>query len=231
MKTFRTLLPALACLVAAAMATVSHAASTDIAQVPLVTSAPNAVQPNLMFILDDSGSMDSDYLPDWANDSRCRNSGATSTNSGTFNRNCTNEPPFRSRDFNGAYYNPAITYLPPLRSDATSWPSQTSANTVGWTNVKNDAYNVQSTGSTDLVNSFPDVAWCNELDNADCLRNGNYVLPGTVDGKNYTVRSTPAATGSGFIAIGAPDAATTEARTFGPHYYLCLLYTSPSPRD
>ncbi len=220
MKTFRTLLPALACIVAAAMATVSHAASTDIAQVPLVTSAPNAVQPNLMFILDDSGSMGSDYLPDWSNDSICRNSGAAFTNSGTFNRNCTNEPPFRSRDFNGAYYNPAITYLPPLRSDATSWPSQTSANTVGWTNVKNDAYNVQSTGSTDLVNSYPDVAWCNELDNTDCLRNGNYVLPGTVGGKNYTVRATPSASGSGFIAIGAPDAATTEARTFGPHYYL-----------
>ena len=220
MKTFRTLLPALACLVAAALATVAHAASTDIAQVPLVTSAPNAVQPNLMFILDDSGSMSSDYLPDWANDNRCRDSGATPVNSGTFGRNCTNEPPFRSRDFNGAYYNPAITYLPPLRSDATSWPSQTSANTTGWTNVKNDAYNVQDTGSTDLVGSYPDVAWCNVLDSTDCLRNGNYVLPGTVGGKSYTVRSTPSASGSGFIAIGAPDAATTEARSFGPHYYL-----------
>jgi type IV pilus assembly protein PilY1 len=220
MKTFRTLLPALACFAAAALATVSHAASTDIAQVPLVTSAPNAVQPNLMFILDDSGSMDSDYLPDWANDSICRNSGATSTNSGTFNRNCTNEPPYRSRDFNGVYYNPAITYTPPLRSDGTAWPSQTSANTTGWTNVKNDAYNVQSTANTNLLSDYPDVAWCTDTTATNCLRNGNYVLPGTVGGVAYTTRVATTASGSGSIAVGAPDAATTETRSFGPHYYL-----------
>ncbi|MED5622212.1 pilus assembly protein [Ideonella sp. BN130291] len=43
------------------------AASTDIAQVPLVTSSTAAVKPNLLFVLDDSGSMGNDYLPDEAN--------------------------------------------------------------------------------------------------------------------------------------------------------------------
>ena len=41
--------------------------TTDLASVPLVTSSASAVGPNLMMLLDDSGSMDWDYLPDWAN--------------------------------------------------------------------------------------------------------------------------------------------------------------------
>ena len=77
MKTQPKLWSLLPCLLAAALASVSHAATTDIAQVPLVTSAPNAVLPNLMFVLDDSGSMNWDFLPDYVDDSRCRSGGAT----------------------------------------------------------------------------------------------------------------------------------------------------------
>ena len=36
----------------------AYAASTDISTSPLVTSPQSSVLPNLMFILDDSGSMD-----------------------------------------------------------------------------------------------------------------------------------------------------------------------------
>ena len=207
-------------LAAAAMATVSHAAPTDVAQVPLTTSAPNAVLPNLMFILDDSGSMDSDFLPDWVDDSLCRSSGAVYNNSGGFGRGCGNEPPFRSSAFNSAYYNPAIRYQPPLYANGTSWPTQNAVNTGGWTSVKNDAYNVQSTASTNLLTGYSDVEYCTDNTFTDCLRNGNYVLPGTVGGKNYTTRRATTATGIGAIAIGAPDNATTQTRTFGPHYYV-----------
>jgi type IV pilus assembly protein PilY1 len=38
--------------------------TTDISSTPMVTTAPNAVKPNVMFILDDSGSMGNDYMPD-----------------------------------------------------------------------------------------------------------------------------------------------------------------------
>lgn len=220
MKNQRTLKAVLPLVLAATLATWSHAATTDIAQVPLVTSASNAVLPNLMFVLDDSGSMNSDYLPDYANDSICRSSGATPTYSGNFGRNCTNEPPFRSPGFNGVYYNPRISYTPPLYANGTSWPTQNAANTGGWTSVKNDAYGVQSTSSTNLLTGFPDVEYCTDTNYTDCLRNGNYVLPGTVGGKNYTTRRNTTASGTGNIAVGAPDNATTEARTFGPHYYV-----------
>ena len=63
-----------------------HAANTDIATAPLYTSAPSTVLPNLMFVIDDSGSMDWDYMPDYVNEGFCRASGAvstTTTNSGT----------------------------------------------------------------------------------------------------------------------------------------------------
>jgi type IV pilus assembly protein PilY1 len=40
---------------------------TDVAQTPLITTNANPVAPNIMFILDDSGSMGSAYMPDDAN--------------------------------------------------------------------------------------------------------------------------------------------------------------------
>lgn len=45
----------------------AFSATTDIAQVPLTTSSSSAVKPNIMFILDDSGSMGNAYMPDDAN--------------------------------------------------------------------------------------------------------------------------------------------------------------------
>ena len=41
---------------------------TDLATAPLETSSPALVKPNIMFILDDSGSMDNAYMPDFVND-------------------------------------------------------------------------------------------------------------------------------------------------------------------
>lgn len=227
MKHLRSIRPLVPLILAATLAGASHAANTDIASVPLVTSAPNAVLPNLMFVLDDSGSMAWDFLPDLVDDSRCRSSGATGTNSGNWGLACQNEPPYRSSSYNGVYYNPAVTYLPPLYANGTSWPAQTSANTAGWTSVRNDAYGVQSAGSTNLITGYPDVRYCTDATLTDCLRNGNYVLPGTVNGKNYTTRDpNVTATGTGSLAVGTPDGnpnsagVTTVPVSFGPHYYV-----------
>lgn len=136
-----------------------HSAVTDIASAPVITSSNNAtpVPPNLMFVLDDSGSMDWDFLPDWTNDSYCkRSSGAVDTgssssrccrnrSSGTdscmygqyFANTNTNDPvrrmdlPMTNSDFNFAYYNPAIRYQPPKNADGTSRTSMTCTNTGG----------------------------------------------------------------------------------------------------
>ncbi len=202
----------------------ARAAATDIASSPLVTSAPSAVLPNLMFVLDDSGSMGYDHLPDWVvTETLCRSTGATAASSGSFvaasGAGCGAHPTFMSSDINGVYYNPAITYLPPVTSAGASYASMTSANTAAWTTVKNDYYGVQDAGSTNLVSAFPDIEWCTSNSYTDCLRNGNYVLPGTVNGKTYTTRRTTTASGSGLMAVGSPEAATTQARAWGPHHY------------
>ncbi|HJV52622.1 MAG TPA: hypothetical protein VJ652_14240, partial [Noviherbaspirillum sp.] len=183
-------------------------ASVSLATTPLATATNTTVLPNLMFIIDSSGSMNWNYLPDWVDDKLCKST------SGTYDAACSNQPPFQSPDFNGIYYNPDINYVPAMNADGTSKPSQTT-----WTAVKNDAYGIQSTGSTNLVSGYVDVEWCTDSSYSDCLRNDNYLLPGVVDGKNYNQKHTTTSSGSGYVATGTPDLTVTAARTWGPHYY------------
>ena len=89
----------LVCLLSAPLA---RAAVTDIAQVPLVTSASATVKPNVMFILDDSGSMASDYMPDDANWN-------ATTRYGRLASQC-----------NGLAYNPSVTYTLPVDQSGAS---------------------------------------------------------------------------------------------------------------
>lgn len=91
------------------------AALTDIADAPLSTSSTTAVKPNLLYVLDDSGSMGADSLPDHA--------GSPWT-------------AYRSAAFNGLAYNPAVTYRPAVNADGTSRGAQGSP----WTAVVNDSY-------------------------------------------------------------------------------------------
>ena len=224
----------------------AHAANTDIASAPLVTSSSTAVLPNLMFVLDDSGSMDWDFLPDWANDGYCKKASDTSSFTGYCCRDNSStdgngrgstscwtgsasfgawrgHPPFLNADFNMVYYNPAITYSPPKDADGTPRNSMTAANSSNWAAVKNDAYNIQNTGSINLTTQFPDTEWCTSNAYTDCLRNDNYILPGTVSGKNYTVFRYTVAAGSGQAATGSYASPTVSAsRSWGPHYYAII---------
>lgn len=123
----------------------AHAAITDISTSPLVSSASTSVLPNIMFVLDDSGSMDWAYMPDWAN--------------------VSNQALSKNSDFNGVAYNPAITYTPPTTYnadgtiDTTTYPSQTgqsaatgasTATKPNWRAVKDDGFGVQSTSTSNL---------------------------------------------------------------------------------
>jgi len=234
-------------------------ATVDISSTPLSSSTASVVKPNLMFIMDDSGSMDWDFMPDWSVGGFCRATGATSTNSGTFTRTCCHNaafsgvsstacyqnagrrmhPPLMASAFNGVAYNPAVRYRPPANADGSSRPSMTSAHTIDWTVVPTDAFGVQSltahtAANVSLVSEYPDMEWCTSTAHTNCLRNGNYVLPGTVGGLAYTTMRAAFATGSGLIAIGAPDNATTQLRNFGPHYFRMIAgewCTSDNLRD
>lgn len=228
------------------LSSAAQAGVTDISSTPLVVASPNAVQPNLMFVLDDSGSMGFDFMPDHvngdgsSNPQLCRSSGALPANSGEFTNTCCHNgdsgeacwrdappfgsrrghPPFLSASFNSMAYNPAIRYTPPMGANGVSWASMTSANTSGWTSVANDGFGIQNSYNINLLTQFPDTEWCTDTSYSDCLRNGNYVLPGTVNNKSYTVFNATTASGNGYKATGAPDNAGTTAQTWGPHYYL-----------
>ena len=108
------------------------AASTDLATAPLETSTATLVKPNILFVLDDSGSMAYAYLPDWAG-----------------NYSASSYPQlYRNSRFNGIYYDPAVTYTPPVTYSGSSYTSYTS-----WTAVPVDAYGVESTSTVNLTTS------------------------------------------------------------------------------
>ncbi|MEI6601704.1 MAG: hypothetical protein WCN21_14575, partial [Comamonadaceae bacterium] len=120
-----------------------HAGITDISSVPLGTFAkPSAdeVRPNIMFVLDNSGSMDWTHMPDNSADG-----GSTVPFTYGFYG-------YRSSQCNGVFYNPATTYTPPVYADHTTAVPHYYPNasfTAAWV----DGYNTGS-GTTNLSTSF-----------------------------------------------------------------------------
>jgi type IV pilus assembly protein PilY1 len=170
---------ALRVLVAAAVLgapTAALAAATDLATVPLQTSVTSKVRPNLLYTLDDSGSMAWDYLPDYVDDSgnsgssnpgHCRSGNPGSSPSLT---NCrVGSAPYHSGQFNGIYYNPQITYKVPLKWDGTPYSAQDRTFTNDWKSVQTDPYTDPS-DKFNVAQNTPDVLYCNN--NNVCKRNG-----------------------------------------------------------
>ncbi|QOY96700.1 PQQ-binding-like beta-propeller repeat protein [Massilia sp. UMI-21] len=159
----------------------AQAEPTAIAQLPLLNiTGSGTVKPNLMLLYDNSGSMSSNFTPDYVDDSgTCR---ARATLAGG-TRGCRiGDPPFASPDFNRQYYDPRVSYAPPVRADGSSYPSMNAAATANWTQVGTDGFNVNNTDmrgagatSTNLATGFPDLRWCND---SDCGYNRNgYSFP------------------------------------------------------
>ena len=94
-----------------------HAAVTDIAPAPMAQASTAVVKPNLMFILDDSGKHE--HAITCRTRSRVITAG-TETWMATLNNCEFADPSFNSAQFNTIYYNPTITYTPPVKYDGTS---------------------------------------------------------------------------------------------------------------
>lgn len=86
-----------------------RAALVDVSNVPLNASL-SQVKPNIMFILDDSGSMGFSYMPDEVG--VYDGDGVIGDNYG-----------YRSPFCNGLAFNPDLPYAPPVRADGTSYPN------------------------------------------------------------------------------------------------------------
>ncbi|MES2771533.1 MAG: PilC/PilY family type IV pilus protein [Pseudomonadota bacterium] len=179
-------------------ASLSLAAPTDLSDMPLANiNAAITVKPNIMFILDDSGSTDWEFSPDFVQDeAHCKLAADGSGRSSATNRqSCLlGDPPFMSADFNKQYYNPAVRYAPPVDYDgsnrANQFKSNTAANTSGWTVVRTDGFNVQNKNQLDinatsinLTTQYPERVFCDAQsaatnDSDHCKTNANgYVYP------------------------------------------------------
>jgi type IV pilus assembly protein PilY1 len=95
-----------------------HVHAADIANVPLSTQSSVAVRANMMFIMDDSLSMSWGYLPDSV---------------GNYSNLC-----FGFHGVNGVFYNPAVTYSPPLNADGTSFSN------ASFTAARVDGFDINS---------------------------------------------------------------------------------------
>lgn len=104
----------------------SIAATVAVDQQPLTLQPP--IPPNITLMLDDSGSMYWDYMPDW---------GYMTATDGTGNP--TNDQ-VRNPAINGTYYNPNVTYVPPPKADSTAAAPDTYPNSPGLTSAYFDGF-------------------------------------------------------------------------------------------
>ena len=209
-----------AAFVAAGMAGVvvsALPAGVTISNEPLAQPA-TAVKPNIMFTLDDSGSMGWDFTPDYVNDSQSGSATASCFSPGDGNSGLISgtpaacvfgDPPYMSPDFNTQYYNPEIYYRPAVNYGSPSYDgrdmaSQNSANTSAWTAVKSNPY--QSTSTVNLATGYADRVWCTSqsdsaTDTALCKTNTSY---------SYPTLSFP---------YGQNTSSSTKYKTGAPYYY------------
>lgn len=88
-------------------------------------AAGGGVDPNLMFLLDDSGSMTYGFMPDGLLGSRYVGSCSSTVVYGSdelCSVNVGSRPYLLSSTYNKMYYDPDVTYSPPLKADGSSYP-------------------------------------------------------------------------------------------------------------
>jgi type IV pilus assembly protein PilY1 len=112
-----------------------QAAQTDLADNPLASSSSTQVKPNILFTLDDSGSMDWEYMPDDVGSYR-------------------NTVGFRNNQCNLVYYNPAITYIVPKTSTGGAVNAATPASFTAAYNDGFYSYDGGGSSTTNLSSSF-----------------------------------------------------------------------------
>ena len=122
----------LATLCSVVLGQMALAGDVSLASAPMVSGLSKVVPPNLYFILDDSGSMANEYMPD------TMSVYAPDPQHGTLGSRC-----HRNYGANKIYYNPAITYTAPLTADGSSYSNAT------FTAAYKDGYKT-SDGTTDL---------------------------------------------------------------------------------
>ncbi|ATA57411.1 pilus assembly protein PilY [Variovorax boronicumulans] len=176
-------------LLLGSFAPVIEAAPTDLSNQPLATLPAVQAKPNLLFVLDDSGSMDSDYMPDEM---------SNGSGNGRYG--------YRSAQCNGVAYDPLMTYAPPLNADGTSYPNAV------FTAARVDGYDTSS-GTTNLNNRYyytysgtqPKMGWV-------------YTSSGAVRNTFYNECRTSTDSSSGVFTLVTVTSASNDAQNYANWY-------------
>ena len=89
-------------------------AQTPLADIPIASKV--SAKPNIVYTLDDSGSMQFGYLPDWVLGPYCR-SGISTAPCSAGGVNTFTSPPYYASSFNHLMYDPNVNYQPPVKYD------------------------------------------------------------------------------------------------------------------
>ena len=154
-------------------------AQVAISQLPLASAGGNNIVPNLLFTLDNSGSMDWQFVPDYVDPQTVIN--VTTVNSSpnnpcmstnTLSTICVEgDPPYSAGGefaMNGVGYDPNFTYLAGVDSNGLPHVNPPSG-TLTTTATPKDAYTA-SKGTIDVTTAIQDRKYCNT--NGVCMRNG-----------------------------------------------------------
>jgi Tfp pilus tip-associated adhesin PilY1 len=115
----------------AVFAPLTHAAQADIATTPLASTRSAQVKPNIMLLMDTSGSMAFTHMPDEVEVQ------TKPTSVG-----------YKSWQCNSLYFKPSGTYTPPPKGDGSFFPN------AAFTSARYDAFDTGSTVVTDLSSKF-----------------------------------------------------------------------------
>ena len=212
----------LVALLIAAPSAVLFAGQRDLSDAPLANvSGTTPIAPNIMFLMDDSGSMAWDFTPDHVDNSSTSLTPKYSAVLG--------DPPYMAAQFNKQYYNPNVRYTPPVgydgsaTQDTLTFPAQNRANTTNWTSVRTDGFNKQNkdqrgntTTTFNIAASYPDRVYC--TDSGDAVT--STTLCKTNDpGFLYADGHSNLATGN--FSVGK-DGSNVKYRLGSPYYYNIL---------
>ncbi len=128
----------------------------DLATMPLQTSGSSDVKPNLMFVLDNSGSMGFNYTPDWADEDI---EGRTYyNNNGRLTPYASVDWLFSNSGFNTQFYDPEVNYTTPLNYLGVSLTNKTSYS--GFSEVVTTYYGNITRGSSAYYFAFVPGEFC-----------------------------------------------------------------------
>lgn len=166
-----------------------------------------AVPPNIVLMLDDSGSMTWNFMPDI-----CFLNGVT-CKSGTIS---INNDALIDASNNGVYYNPTVVYTPPPQADGTSYPTYTDM-----TNAPFDAFGVVTTNTVNLY------TYGGGYDNSETYNSGLSTGNSQID-YNVTVAGTPTTTV--YSSVSSSNACSTlqkqkgaDSRSYNSSKKTCTL--------